>query len=89
MKKIDNYLLNLVAKHNEERQRKIRREKESLTQISDVKMDEEIGIKRSRPEKSQYDLTDFGISLEDFDISKEDQDGEFGEKDISQKDYVQ
>ena len=52
-------------------------------------MDEEIGIKRSRPEKNQYDLTDFGISLEDFDSSKEEQDGEFGEKDSSQKDYVQ
>lgn len=87
MKKIDIQLQNLVNKHNEERQRKLRREKESANQIVDIKMDDEVGQKRARPDNGNFDLTDFGISFDDFDESNSNYEEEFSEKDSGQKEY--
>ena len=81
MKKIDLYLQNLVNKHSEERQRKLRREKEQVSLITEIKMDEEIGQRRPRPESSQYDLADFGIAFEeDFAETKEGYEMDFADR---------
>ena len=59
----------------------MRREKESANQIIDIKMDEEVGQKRSRPEKGNFDLADFGISFDDFEESNRNFEEDFSEKD--------
>ena len=87
MRKIDAYLANLVSKHNEELQRKLRREKESMNLKTDIKMDEDVGQKRTRPENSAFELSDFGIGLEELEEYRDTFEEEFSEKETAKKDY--